>query len=1200
MEPDASVDAGAGGSPSEAGASGDESELQIVILGNGTVAVSNAAACLSSPCSYPTSAGTTFALEAKTGADSRFVGWSGDCTGTKLSTSVAVSGVTVCTATFVVQRAVAAAVAGEGGGSVVSDPDLSCGPTGCSGEVDDNSTVTFTATPKAGFGFVEWTGSPECDGKTTPNITVKITKDLSCNATFAKQFKLTVSAAGATVQVGVLSGSCDALTCPANADASASFHATAPPAGFRFTGWSGDAVCTGTTNPLVVTHIASDITCVANYKARFTATGLVAAGLTGSVEASSANVDANCTGNVCTLDAGTTATLKAPTIAGSRLTGWSGAGCLVANQSGYGITITPTTANLTCTANYAAGVSVSGTVVGATGTVAAASTSAGASCTPGACGIDAGGSVALTAPNLLPTYRFSGWTGDAGCSGATLQITLSNVTSSKACSAVYVQQFTIASVANAGGTVSAKNGATPCAGNSCTVDFETPVTLTAVPNTASGYHFTVWAGAACTPAASPTLTLKNVNTTCTASFALDTFTIAAVAGTNGSVSATRGDTNAVCAGATCTVNYGVNVSLAGLPNTNYHFNGWTGASCTPTGNNPLALKNLSATCNATFALNTFAASVSAAPTAGGAVGLTCPGNNCGAVPSGQTVNVTAAANAGWSFAGWSANCGGGTASPKAVTITANTACVAAFRPTATAVISPSGSGTITATGTPNAVCASGNSANCVVDSGGSVTFVAKPVANAIFTGWTGDCTGTSTTATLSAIAAPKNCTASFYNLWAQASGTTGDETMTNVTTLGDGTVVGLGVNVPVGSKVQNLSLVTMDANTGKIQKSLTFTDPAGRFGFAALGLTTDSAQKAPVALAFHAGVRQPYLHNEANKWDSEYTYSGGGAMLNQGGEVINTLDGGYAFCLAIQDPPNAAGVPAIPAGHLTKVDSAGKALWDAQFCVRDPNKLNCFPTYPVDVLQDPETKNYAVLSQVTYTNTIVALTFISEAGDVLGSTYYGEQSNLVGAQFARGAAADTYLVVGSHVNADGGNAFYAELSRAAGVPRFAYEVGARSAAPRLLSVAKTASGYGLSGVYTDAKQSNEAWLVLLDTSGVIKTQLAYGGPLGDRANAISTAPAGGFVLGGATLNWGQVAPALSDMWTLRVDAAGAITFDAALSPQPIFQTATQAGTPLSTITPLALDTGKVKSTATQVKATVTSTPITFDQVKQTP
>ena len=367
-------------------------------------------------------------------------------------------------------------------------------------------------------------------------------------------------------------------------------------------------------------------------------------------------------------------------------------------------------------------------------------------------------------------------------------------------------------------------------------------------------------------------------------------------------------------------------------------------------------------------------------------------------------------------------------------------------------------------------------------------------------------------------------------------------------------------------------------------------------------MTTDSAQKAPVALAFHAGVKQPYLHNEPSKWDFEYAYSAGGATLNQGGEVINTLDGGYAFCVTVQDPPLAVGAAAPPpAGHLTKVDANGKPVWDAQFCIRDPNKLNCFATYPVDVLQDPETKNYAVLSQVAFNTTIVAITFVSDAGEVLGSSMYGERTNLVAAQFTRGANADTYLVVGSRVNVDGvGNAFYAELSRAAATPRFAYQVGAAAAAAHLLSVAKTSNGYGISGVYTDPKQANEAWLVLIDPNGNLKAQLAYGGPLGKRANAVSTVPAGGFVLGGATFNWGQLAQGLSDMWTLRVDAAGAITFDTTVTPPPIFQTVNLAAGALTSITPQALDTGSVKSSATQVKANVTSTAITFGQAQQTP
>ena len=113
-----------------------------------------------------------------------------------------------------------------------------------------------------------------------------------------------------------------------------------------------------------------------------------------------------------------------------------------------------------------------------------------------------------------------------GCAGTALQVTVSNVATSTACVANYKQQFTIAATANTGGSVTAKNGATACAGNSCTVDVETPVALVAQPNTAAGYHFSGWLGPNCTPAANPTLTLTNVNTTCVASFALDTFTIA--------------------------------------------------------------------------------------------------------------------------------------------------------------------------------------------------------------------------------------------------------------------------------------------------------------------------------------------------------------------------------------------------------------------------------------------------------------------------------------------------------------------------------------------------------------------------------------------------------------------------------------------------------------------------------------------------
>ncbi|HEX7450663.1 MAG TPA: hypothetical protein VF294_00180, partial [Polyangiaceae bacterium] len=134
--------AGEGGSGNEAGASADagappqleagagaageggvapSSQLEVTLAGNGSVAVSDAAACLSGSCAYPLNDGTVLSLEAKPGADSRFVGWSGACSGSDAKTTVTVSGLKACVATFVIQRAVAATVDVVGNGTVTSN-----------------------------------------------------------------------------------------------------------------------------------------------------------------------------------------------------------------------------------------------------------------------------------------------------------------------------------------------------------------------------------------------------------------------------------------------------------------------------------------------------------------------------------------------------------------------------------------------------------------------------------------------------------------------------------------------------------------------------------------------------------------------------------------------------------------------------------------------------------------------------------------------------------------------------------------------------------------------------------------------------------------------------------------------------------------------------------------------------------------------
>jgi hypothetical protein len=76
----------------------------------------------------------------------------------------------------------------------------------------------------------------------------------------------------------------------------------------------------------------------------------------------------------------------------------------------------------------------------------------------------------------------------------------------------------------------------------------------------------------------------------------------------------------------------------------------------------------------------------------------------------------------------------------------------------------SGNGSVTATGTG----CPGNTASCAALPGaGTVTFVATPDAGAVFTGWTGACSGTGSGVVSPIPTAGVTCTAEFSNLWAR-------------------------------------------------------------------------------------------------------------------------------------------------------------------------------------------------------------------------------------------------------------------------------------------------------------------------------------------------------------------------------------------------------------------------------------------------
>jgi hypothetical protein len=172
----------------------------------------------------------------------------------------------------------------------------------------------------------------------------------------------------------------------------------------------------------------------------------------------------------------------------------------------------------------------------------------------------------------------------------------------------------------------------------------------------------------------------------TANFAINTFTLAYTAGTNGSITGTANQT----------VNYGANgTEVVAVPNTGYHFVNWSDGSTTNPRTDLNVMANISVSAN--FAINTYTLSYSA--NANGAISGTAS----------QTVNhgangteVTAVPNTGYHFTNWS---DGSTINPRTdLNVTANIAVTANFAIntyTISATVSPINSGTITGDGNYN-------------------------------------------------------------------------------------------------------------------------------------------------------------------------------------------------------------------------------------------------------------------------------------------------------------------------------------------------------------------------------------------------------------------------------------------------------------------------------------------------------------------
>src|SRR5438094_623801 len=148
---------------------------------------------------------------------------------------------------------------------------------------------------------------------------------------------------------------------------------------------------------------------------------------------------------------------------------------------------------------------------------------------------------------------------------------------------VAINTFTLTYAAGSNGTLT---GSSPQ-----TVDYNASGTLvTAVPNT--GYHFTGWSDGS--TAAARTDSNVTGNITVSASFAINTFTLTYAAGSNGTLTGSSPQT----------VDYNASGTLVtAVPNTGYHFTGWSDGSTAAARTDSTVTGNISV--SASFAINTF-------------------------------------------------------------------------------------------------------------------------------------------------------------------------------------------------------------------------------------------------------------------------------------------------------------------------------------------------------------------------------------------------------------------------------------------------------------------------------------------------------------------------------------------------------------------------------------------------------------------
>jgi hypothetical protein len=555
-------------------------------------------------------------------------------------------------------------------------------------------------------------------------------------------------------------------TCSLAFSGSGTTTLTATPAsGWSFDGWSSSlAGCSGAT---CVVPSGTDADATANFSGPPTTTSTLSVTTSGTGEVSDGAIDCGALAGSpsCSQAAltGSTLTLVESPDTDQVFTGWGGA-CTGTGRA--------------CTVQLNGDRAVSATWVSSTGVLlsvslsgAGAVTGGGIDCPSSCTATEATNSTVVLIANPDPGQIFSGWSGDCTGTGLGCVVTMDEA---KSVTATFAPVFQLSVSVNGNGNVSGEGGAINC-GNSATVcsasfALNKSVTLTATP--VGGATFSGWSGAC-----------GGVSTSCTILMsAAESVTATFVGGTGASVpltvsvsglgKVTGGAINCGNGASACSTSVasGTTITLTETPAGGATFSGWGGACSGTTSICTVSMtvaRSVSASFSGGSATVPLTVSVSGrGKVAGG--GINC-GNGASAcstsVASGTTITLTETPAGGATFSGWGGACSG-TTSRCTLTPSAATSVTAMFSGGAstaagTLTITVSGAGSVS---TSAGKCSAGASKKktCVqrFTANKTVQLKAAAAAGSRFGGWSGACSGTKKTCSVS-LSTGRQVTASF-------------------------------------------------------------------------------------------------------------------------------------------------------------------------------------------------------------------------------------------------------------------------------------------------------------------------------------------------------------------------------------------------------------------------------------------------------